>query len=123
MVAPKTDENPLAALANSEVAEDITAEVNVPQEVKDFVHAAHVAWKDAPKKWRKVLLADVETVNDVIRHAVNYAKAKGLTFRVQKHDGDPRILRYKVTDKVRKSPTGQSSAPTSDVPTGDKTNG
>lgn len=112
MVATETNENPLAVLAKSEVAEDIAAEVNVPREIKQFVEVAHVFWKNVPRKWRKVLLADEETVADVVTLARKYAKSIDLTFRVQKHDGDPKLLRYKVTDKVKK-----------DGPAAEETNG
>lgn len=90
----------LSALANSEEHTPAPSEVRVPDEVKAFVDAGHQAWKDAPKKWRRVVLGSEDAVKSVRNMARRYAKATGRTFRVKDQD-DKNALVYKVTDKFQ----------------------
>lgn len=104
--APALD---LSALAESKVADD--APVNVPQEVKDFVDRAYDFWKSTPRKWRQVKLADEAAVAEVKKMASRFAKSVGLTFRVTAHE-DSSVLKYKVTDAVRKNTADAPTDPT-----------
>lgn len=91
--------NPLAALAESTEHEVTAAEVNVPQEIKDFVNAGHEFWQTKPKKWRSVVLANAGTVKDVTNKSRKFASATGRTFRVNKQATTDTRLVYKITDK------------------------
>jgi transketolase len=109
---PETPETPapvldLAKLSETREAEFTQAEVNVPQEVKDFVDAAHTFWKSSPKKWRSVALGSEAAVKEAAKLARKWAKKTERTFRQKKVD-DAGLLVYKVTDPASASGTETS---------------
>lgn len=96
--APALD---LTALTETTDFAPTPAEVKVPDEIKAFVKAGHEAWKKAPKKWRSVALANADLVKQVTKMSRDFAKASGLTFRVNKASTTDTRLVYKVTDKFQ----------------------